>query len=623
MFLVGVAAPACVGWVLVLRRPRERVAWVLLVGAFSVALVLAADGAAEALLRDDPGSWLGAWALLVAQEWLVLFAWPLALAFWFPNGALPSARWRAPGILAAVSCGGAMLLLLGQNPLDGPSGPVANPLGLSFDESALTPVFWALWGGVLVSLLGGVLALGARYRAGGPVERRQVSWLAYGALLLPLWLGGTSLLARVLGDPTAADVPVISLLHAWLAVAVMVAVTRHGLYEIDRLFNRTLVYAVLTALLAAMYATVAIVAGQLVGESALAASLGTLAAAFAFRPLRDRVQRGVDRRFARARFEGIRLVRGFLDDVGEGHAEPEQVGAVLAVALADPTAEVLFRLPETGAYADHRGRVIDALPADGRARTAIGRRDRELGLLLHDPSVADRPDLLRGVLEVAAVAVELGRLRVELRLQLAEVESSRARIAQAGYEERRRLERDLHDGAQQRLVTLGIVLRRIQRSLPREAKVLEPSFDAAVEEVAATIADLRTLAAGVRPARLDEGLGAALEDLARGSAVPVVVQASGERAPPDVEAAAYFIASEALTNAVKHGSPSRVTVRASRDDRALRLIVSDDGVGGAAADAGSGLAGMADRVAAQGGRLEVLSPTGGGTRIEVELPCAS
>ena len=136
-------------------------------------------------------------------------------------------------------------------------------------------------------------------------------------------------------------------------------------------------------------------------------------------------------------------------------------------------------------------------------------------MLLHDPALARRPDLLRPVLDAAAVAVELARLRVELRLQLAEVESSRTRIAQAGYDERRRLERDLHDGAQQRLVTLGIVLRRLQRSLPGEAKILGPAFDAAVDEVAATIGDLRTIAAGVRPPRLDEGLTAALEDLAR------------------------------------------------------------------------------------------------------------
>ena len=245
-------------------------------------------------------------------------------------------------------------------------------------------------------------------------------------------------------------------------------------------------------------------------------------------------------------------------------------------------------------------------------------------MLLHDPALARRPDLLRPVLDAAAVAVELACLRVELRLQLAEVESSRTRIAQAGYEERRRLERDLHDGAQQRLVTLGIVLRRLQRSLPGEAKILGPALDAAVDEVAATIGDLRTIAAGVRPPRLDEGLAAALEDLARGGGgARSSSRPSGDRAPPEVEAVAYFIACEALTNAVKHASPSRVTVQTAREDGVLRLVVADDGVGGAAPGGGSGLAGMADRVAAQGGTLALESPAGAGTRIAVELPCAS
>ena len=218
------------------------------------------------------------------------------------------------------------------------------------------------------------------------------------------------------------------------------------------------------------------------------------------------------------------------------------------------------------------------LPDDGRLRSIVG---RDLGVLLHAPAA---PDLLDSVLAVAAVPVELARLRVELRLQLAEVESSRARIAQAGYEERRRLERDLHDGAQQRLVTLGIVLRRLQRSLPREAQMLVPALDAAVDEVSASIADLRTIAAGVRPPRLDEGLAAALADLARGAAIPVDVAATPDRAPPEIEAAAYFVACEALTNAVKHASPSRVVVETAREDGVLRLTIADDGVGGAARD---------------------------------------
>ena len=305
------------------------------------------------------------------------------------------------------------------------------------------------------------------------------------------------------------------------------------------------------------------------------------------------------------------MLREFLEDVRHGRAEPEDVGTVIAVALADPTAAVAFRRPETGTYADRHGHPF-ALSGDGRERSVIG---RDLGLLLHAPT---SPDLLRGVLDAVAVPVELARLRVELRLQLAEVESSRARIAQAGYEERRRLERDLHDGAQQRLVTLGIVLRRLQRSLPREAQMLVPALDAAVDEVAASIADLRTIAAGVRPPRLDEGLAAALADLARGAAVPVDLDATPDRAPPEVEATAYFVACEALTNAVKHASPTRVAVSTSRDRDVLRLTIFDDGVGGA-----DQLPGLHDRVAAQGGTLAVNSPLGAGTRIEVQLPCGS
>ncbi len=382
------------------------------------------------------------------------------------------------------------------------------------------------------------------------------------------------------------------LTHAWLAIAVAVAVTRHGLYEIDRLFNRTLVYAVLTALLAGTYALVALLAGQLAGGSAFAASVGTLAAALAFRPLRDRLQAIVDRRFAaparRGRAAAARLPRrrarrpGGAGGRRRGAARsrsttrPPRSSSACPRPAPTPTAAATCstRCPTTGA----------------RARRSAARP--RVGVLLHDPALERRPDLLHAVLDAAAVAVELGRLRVELRLQLAEVESSRARIAQAGYAERRRLERDLHDGAQQRLVTLGIVLRRLQRSLPGEAKILAPALDAAVDEVAATIADLRTIAAGVRPPRLDEGLTAALEDLARGAAVPVELEASGDRAPPEVEAVAYFIACEALTNAVKHG----VAVARDRADRraaddVLRLVVADDGVGGAAPASGRGLRG--------------------------------
>jgi signal transduction histidine kinase len=309
--------------------------------------------------------------------------------------------------------------------------------------------------------------------------------------------------------------------------------------------------------------------------------------------------------------------------VREGRREPEGVGPVLAAALRDPSAELLFRLPASEAYADSVSGVVGDPPVDGRAVTRVEHRGQEIALLLHAPALLDRPDLLRSVLSAASLAIEIARLRVEVRIQLAEVEESRSRVVQAGYEERRRLERDLHDGAQQRLVTLGIVLRRLQLSLPREARILGPALDSAVDEVAHAIEDLRTIAAGFRPPRLDEGLAAALADLARAAPVPVELEATHERLPPQVEAAAYFVACEAVTNAVKHASPSCVRVEANVVDGALRLVVVDDGIGGATVAGGTGLMGLTDRVEAQGGTLLVFSPPGAGTRLEAEIPCGS
>jgi len=406
--------------------------------------------------------------------------------------------------------------------------------------------------------------------------------------------------------------------------AIGIAVVRYRLYAIERLVNRTLVYATLTFLLLAVYAAITIGLGVVVGgDSAWVVALATLVVAVAFRPLRARIQDLVDRRYRKARYEGVRRVRAFEDEVRDGVRAPEEIGVVLADALQDPLAEIFFWIAETGAYADTTGDRLDELPHDERARREIQRDETPTAVLLHDPTLLERRDLLDGVLAAAALSIEMARLRVEVRLQLAEVDASRARIVEAGYEERRRLERDLHDGAQQRLVSLGVQVRRLQLSLPRDAKVLSPALDQIVSEVGAAIADLRQIAAGVRPARLDEGLAAALRDLARTSPVPVDVEAGGERAPASVEAAAYFVACEALTNAVKHGSPSKVTVRAVQDNGTLHVMVADDGVGGAVVRRGSGLAGLRDRVAAHGGTFEIVSPGGNGTRVEVAIPCGS
>ena len=615
-------APATVGLLIAIRKPGNRIAWILLLGALALTLQLPA-----ALILSE------GWTLQMDRAmWPLLYAWPIAVAYVFPDGQLLSRRWRWVAAAAVTSFAGFMTIaLLDPEPFYGEDASVPNPLADNavadwIERTGLGWIWFVFWLGILTSLFAGALAIRLRLRRSTGVERLQTMWLAWAAALIPLGLllCGTS--SFLFGDSFLDWVlfPFLLLMQAAVAAAVGIAVARYRLYAIERIVNRTLVYASLTFLLLGAYVGITVALGVVVGGgSAWVTAAATLAVAFAFRPLRSRIQDVVDRRYSRARYEGVRRVRALEDEVREGRRAPEEIGPVLAEALADPLADLLFWLPETEAYAVSSGEILTELPHDGRAHTEIHREGARTAMLLHDPTLLERRDLLNGVLAAAALSIEIARLRVEGRLQLAEVEASRARIVEAGYEERRRLERDLHDGAQQRLVSLGVQLRRLQFTLPHGAQILSPALDQIVAEVGAAIADLRQIAAGVRPARLDDGLSAALRELARSSPVPVDVEVPAARVAASVEAAAYFVACEALTNAVKHASASRVAVRAVRDNGALLVSVSDDGVGGAVVRRGSGLAGLQDRVAAHGGTLEIMSPRGGGTRIEVAIPCES
>lgn len=244
--------------------------------------------------------------------------------------------------------------------------------------------------------------------------------------------------------------------------------------------------------------------------------------------------------------------------------------------------------------------------------------------MLHDSASQGKPALLRRVVEAGGLAIEIARLRVELRRQLAEVEASRARIVAAGNEERRRIERDLHDGAQQRLVSIGLALRHAQHELgtssPQRAS---HTLDCAVAEITVAIDELRELARGLPPAQLYAGLAPAFGELGRRSPVPVHVKAPSERFDRGVEAAAYFIGCEGITNAIKHANATRIALSAGRENGKLVVSVADNGVGGAAPIQGSGLSGLSDRVLALGGTLRIQSDQGAGTTLTAELPCES
>jgi signal transduction histidine kinase len=612
-------APAAVGVVIANRQPRNRIAWVLLLGSFALTVQVPLS------LALGEG-----WGLQMGRAlWPLLYAWPIAVTFVFPDGRFLTARWRWAGLFGAISFVGMMAIaMLDPEPFEGEGASVANPLADNavsgwMEDTGLWLIWVVFWLGILGTLIAGSISMILRLRRSTGVERLQMMWLAWSAALIPIGLVLCAASWTVFGFVDYLVFPFLLLMQVAIAASVGIAVLRYRLYAIERIVNRTLVYASVTFLLLAVYAVITVGLGVFVGgDSTWVVAAATLAVAVAFRPLRSRIQDLVDRRYRRARYEGVRRVRSFEDDVRDGRRAPEEIGAVLAEALGDPLAELSFWLPETRAYADASGETVDP-PQDARARREIRRDDTHTALLLHDPTLLQRRDLLDGVLSAAGLSIEMARLRVEVRIQLAEVEASRTRIVEAGYEERRRLERDLHDGAQQRLVSLGVQLRRLQMSLPREAQILSPALDQIVGEVGAAIRDLRQIAAGVRPARLDDGLAAALRDLARTSPIPVDVDASRDRVAASVEAAAYFVACEAITNAVKHGSASQVNVRAVRENGTLNVSVADDGVGGAIVRRGSGLAGLRDRVAAHGGTLEVVSPRGGGTRVEVAIPCES
>ena len=298
---------------------------------------------------------------------------------------------------------------------------------------------------------------------------------------------------------------------------------------------------------------------------------------------------------------------------------------LLARALGDPSLELALALPD-GSYVNSRGHAVDLpAPGSGRAVTAIESNGKPVAALIHDPAVDEEdPGLVAAAGSAARLALENERLQAEVRASLEEVRASRSRIVQAADSERRRLERDIHDGAQQRLVSLGLALGLARDHASAQADgALAAELEGAANQLKQALGELRELAQGIHPAVLTRaGIGPALRVLAELSSIPVEINdAPTERYPESVETAVYFVVSEAMTNAAKHSGATKIEVSVRRGERALHLDVRDDGAGGAQPAGGSGLVGMADRAAALGGRVEVSSPSGHGTLIHAEIPC--
>jgi len=301
-----------------------------------------------------------------------------------------------------------------------------------------------------------------------------------------------------------------------------------------------------------------------------------------------------------------------------------ELRALIAAALGDPSVDIVYAVDDGGwIQADGSPALLptDESGPSARQVTVIEREQRRLAALIHDPAVD--PGLVRAVAAAAGMAVENERLHAQVRAQLDEVRASRSRIVQAGDDERRRVERDLHDGAQQRLVTLSLAMHAARRQLTAgHPDAVADTLALASDELRLAIDELRELARGLHPVILtDEGLGPALQSLADRAAVPVSVDRVPEhRFPPTIESTVYFVVSEALANIGKYADASDASIHVTHDAAALIVEVRDNGCGGADPARGSGLRGLSDRVAAVNGRMTVVSPVGAGTTVRVVLP---
>lgn len=532
----------------------------------------------------------------------------------FPTGRLASRQGKAAAALLAVAW---ILFEVGRlfstsadfAPYQGepPLNPDPGPAGMLLDYGSVVLLLVVLLATILLGLL--------RVRRARGVVRQQLKWVLLGACLFlfyPFVCGAEVLLT---GVPTWPSLVVAYLGMLSLPVGMAIGMLRYDLFDVDRALAATVTWAIVATGLALAFAAVIVVGGALAGAgSPWVAAVATAACALALAPGYRLIHRTIGARLYPARRAGLQTIRDLGRAVTAGDADPGDLRAGLATALRDDDVRIGYVVPESGELVDAHGA---ATADEGTPITAAGER---IGVL-HAPGISG--SLRRELAEAAIPLVTAVRLRLHLTRSLAEVEASRARLVAAEDTARRRFERDLHDGAQQRLVSLGVSLRLAQRRARTDAQGLDGVLDAAVAELTTAIAELRQLAHGIRPSVLDDGLPAAVTALARTVPLPVELTTEVAQPVPDpVATTAYYVVAESLANAVKHAHAERIRVLVAADPARLHVAVHDDGRGGADAG-GSGIAGLADRVAALGGRFRLRSPRGEGTTVEVELPCAS
>jgi signal transduction histidine kinase len=646
-----VLAFATVGALVASRVPGNPVGWLLLGSA--LAYTLAGLGTGLAAPRASAPAGFVAAADLAGQP---LYSAGLALGFLtlllFPTGSLPSRGWRWAGWLIGA---GWLLFTIGQTfgPATLPSN-AANPLSVAGQPGR---VLNALQAGQALAVAGGILAgvsLIVRFRRADGVVRKQIEWLAYAAAIV---VAGIIANAALLAAPQTESVNnnengIITLALACIPVAMGAAILTRRLYDIDVIVNKTVVYLSLAAFITAVYIALVVGIGQAIGQPGKAgfglSILATAVVAVAFQPVRERVQRLANRLVYGKRATPYEALSTFADQLGAtvpaGDLLP-QLAWVLADATGAARTQVwladggVLRLQAACPAADEdaeRRREVIALPARGlpdfpgiTMAFEVSHGGERLGAL----TLAKRPGealtpvegrLAAQLAGQAGLVLHNAGLAGQLRERLAELRASRKRIVATADGERRRLERNIHDGAQQQLVALSVMARLAETTVDGDKEAARAMVLQAQADATDALENLQDLARGIYPPLLaGQGLAAALEAQARKSPVPVTVEADRlARYPLEAEAAVYFCVLEALQNIAKYAAASRATVRLAGRADALEFSVTDDGTGFDAGSAGygTGLQGMADRLAALGGDLQVRSEPGHGTTVTGRLP---
>jgi signal transduction histidine kinase len=468
----------------------------------------------------------------------------------------------------------------------------------------------------LLLLVLSVASMVQRYRRAGSEQKLQLRWIVLAGLTVPLTLLLCWLSYWILGK---ADLVVVGLVVMYLAIpaATAIGIVRSSLFDVDELLIRGAVYSAFAVILVAALGIVSGLAGWLLGRQSVGLAVAvTVVVLLACLPLRRRAERRVAGWLFPNREQMLRSLELLQADMRAGVRPPEALEETLQDAANDPALRVGYRLPGHAEYVDQHGRpvipigpTLDIEMAGDRIAVVVSSRP----VLGWSAEIVSRVGFLS----------ELVRLRLETAQALQAAEASRRRLVAAHDEERHRLERDLHDGAQQRLVALGMTLRRVERRLPEQDGALAQVLDGSVRELQAAVSELRQIAHGLRPSSLDDGLSAALDSLRTRLGVPLHIEVTTNDLPEPISTTAYFVASEAVTNAIKYASAGTIALSVNPSPGGIVVRVRDNGRGGAVVRNGSGLAGLQDRVRAVGGELSIISRVDDGTLVEAVLPCAS